>query len=181
MESSKPAPSAETASETPRVFGAWDRANSLMECWQLFLAQAREEKSKLERELTQALSALQIERAEKNGFRQSLNDTKDELTQAQADLRAAQQERDAEAFRCKKFIALSELETKERREAQRQLAAAQQALDAAREALKPFVSHYAPWMDVWPDDSETHCFPRHTFGDVRKARAAIAGEKGAGL
>lgn len=47
-----------------------------------------------------------------------------------------------------------------------------------RAALEPFVRHHAPWMDEHPDDAECTVFSRHTFGDLRKARAALQTEGG---
>lgn len=46
-----------------------------------------------------------------------------------------------------------------------------------REALEPFVAHWQPWMDddfVHPDWDEMSCFARVTYGDLRRARAALA-------
>jgi hypothetical protein len=44
-------------------------------------------------------------------------------------------------------------------------------------ALRPFITHYADWMDRYPDTNETSTFPRHTYGDIRRARAALAPEQ----
>ncbi|MHC2016365.1 hypothetical protein [Methylobacterium sp. CM6247] len=45
--------------------------------------------------------------------------------------------------------------------------------DPVRAALAPFVTHYQPWMDDWADDALCTVFARVTFGDLRRARAAI--------
>ena len=42
-----------------------------------------------------------------------------------------------------------------------------------RTALAPFVQHYESWMDAYPDNHESSTFSRHTFGQLRAARAAI--------
>lgn len=48
--------------------------------------------------------------------------------------------------------------------------------DALRSVLKPFVRHYEPWMDEarWEDGDQMSTFARITFGDLRRARAALA-------
>ena len=40
-------------------------------------------------------------------------------------------------------------------------------------ALRTFVRHYETWMDGHADEVEVSCFARHTFGDLRKARALL--------
>lgn len=40
-------------------------------------------------------------------------------------------------------------------------------------ALRIFVRHYEPWMDRHADELEVSSFARHTFGDLRKARALL--------
>jgi hypothetical protein len=42
-----------------------------------------------------------------------------------------------------------------------------------REALRPFVQHYESWMDDYPDSDQSSMFSRHTFGQLREARAAL--------
>lgn len=44
---------------------------------------------------------------------------------------------------------------------------------AVRQSLLKFVRHYEPWMDRHGDDVEVSSFARHTFGDLRQARAAL--------
>lgn len=54
--------------------------------------------------------------------------------------------------------------------------------DELRAALEPFVKHWQTWMDEtdeygrlnWSDDIEMSTFARVTFGDLRRARAALA-------
>lgn len=50
--------------------------------------------------------------------------------------------------------------------------------DAALSALKPFIVHYEPWMERLADDDALSIYPRHTMGDLRRARAALAQEPG---
>lgn len=47
-------------------------------------------------------------------------------------------------------------------------------VEQLRTALKPFTCHYSPWMDEWADHVETSTYPKHTFGDVRRAIAALS-------
>jgi len=46
----------------------------------------------------------------------------------------------------------------------------------AERVMSPFIRHYEPWMDRWPDDEESSTFPRHTFGQLRAARAYMEGK-----
>lgn len=46
-------------------------------------------------------------------------------------------------------------------------------IEALRNALEVFIKHYEPWMDKYPDDTQSSSYSIHTFGDIRKARAAI--------
>lgn len=48
-----------------------------------------------------------------------------------------------------------------------------QERDRLREALEPFIKHHAPWMNEWSDELECTTYSRHTFGDLRRARAAL--------
>lgn len=43
-----------------------------------------------------------------------------------------------------------------------------------REALEPFVKHYEPWMERLSDDDQMCVFPRHSMGDLRRARKALS-------
>jgi hypothetical protein len=61
---------------------------------------------------------------------------------------------------------------------QNELAADQSDKDAVRiealeAGLRVFTKHYQPWMDGHPDDTESGTFSRHTFGDLRRARALL--------
>lgn len=70
-----------------------------------------------------------------------------------------------------------------------QAEAAPGVVEALREALRPFVKHWQPWMDDtdanddgqynWPDTNEMSCFARVTYGDLRRAREALARQHGA--
>lgn len=40
-------------------------------------------------------------------------------------------------------------------------------------ALRIFVRHYEPWMDHHADDMQVSTFARHTFGELRKAKALL--------
>jgi len=51
--------------------------------------------------------------------------------------------------------------------------------DEARKALEPFI-HYEPWMDEWQDHQQVSSVTRHTFGDLRRARAALSSNREAG-
>ncbi|MEK1930676.1 MAG: hypothetical protein AAAC47_13010 [Pararhizobium sp.] len=53
-----------------------------------------------------------------------------------------------------------------------QYVAAMEENKALRKALEPFIRHYEPWMDSWDDDVQASTFPRHTFGELRRARLA---------
>lgn len=46
-----------------------------------------------------------------------------------------------------------------------------------REALRPFGNHYQSWMDHYADHITSSTFPIHTIGDLRRARAALEGER----
>lgn len=46
---------------------------------------------------------------------------------------------------------------------------------ALREALRPFVSHYEPWMERQADGDRMCVYPVHTMGDLRRARTALEG------
>lgn len=46
--------------------------------------------------------------------------------------------------------------------------------EGVRQALEKFTAHYEPWMDQHADDVECIVHSRHTFGDLRRARAAMA-------
>jgi len=63
-------------------------------------------------------------------------------------------------------------------EAMREIAAyvrdLEERLAKAAEALEKFTGHYEPWMDRWADDAESSTFSRHTFGQLRSARAIIS-------
>jgi len=50
-------------------------------------------------------------------------------------------------------------------------------IEALEAALRPFVRHYEPWMDEYEYHQEVSVFPRHTFGELRAARAALAPEQ----
>ena len=54
------------------------------------------------------------------------------------------------------------------------LEAKRRRVEALEEALRPFLRHYQPWMDGHPDDSESGTYSRHTFGQLRRARALLA-------
>jgi hypothetical protein len=47
--------------------------------------------------------------------------------------------------------------------------------DAIR-MLDKFTSHFAPWMNHHSDETESGTFSRHTFGDLREARAIVERE-----
>ena len=55
------------------------------------------------------------------------------------------------------------------------LAEALARIGELEEALKPFVKHHASWMDTYPDAAETYTHSVHTFGDLRRAVAALEG------
>ncbi|CAB4187839.1 hypothetical protein UFOVP1166_1, partial [uncultured Caudovirales phage] len=42
------------------------------------------------------------------------------------------------------------------------------------EALSVFVRHYEPWMDDHADGDQVSTFARHTFGQLRAARAILS-------
>lgn len=46
------------------------------------------------------------------------------------------------------------------------------------EALRPFIRHYASWMDDYPDETEPAVYPKHTIGELRRARAALGKARG---
>lgn len=54
-------------------------------------------------------------------------------------------------------------------------AAARVGATPLREWLEIFTAHYAPWMDGWSDDTPCTVYSRHTFGQLRAARAALEG------
>ena len=49
-------------------------------------------------------------------------------------------------------------------------------IEALEAALRPFVRHYDTWMDDadgYPDHIVLGVFPKHTYGELRAARAAL--------
>ena len=59
--------------------------------------------------------------------------------------------------------------------AKRRAEAAESEAAALREALRPFVSHYEPWMERQADGDRMCVYPVHTMGDLRRARTALEG------
>lgn len=51
--------------------------------------------------------------------------------------------------------------------------AALAAVARLKAALRPFVQHYSPWMDEWPDGELMSIAARVTFGQLRAALAAL--------
>lgn len=46
-------------------------------------------------------------------------------------------------------------------------------LQEAAKVVEPFVQHYEPWMEEHADDAQSSTFSRHTFGQLRAARAFL--------
>jgi len=59
--------------------------------------------------------------------------------------------------------------------AKRRAEAAESEAAALREALRPFVSHYEPWMERQADGDRMCVYPVHTMGDLRRACTALEG------
>lgn len=51
-------------------------------------------------------------------------------------------------------------------------------IERLRGALEPFANHYQSWMDGHADHITSTTFPVHTFGDLRRARAAMEASDG---
>lgn len=58
------------------------------------------------------------------------------------------------------------------------LAAAEAEAARLREDVEPVIVKYEPWMDEFSDDASCSVFRRFTFGDLRRARAALRSRKG---